>query len=230
MSGTWTIPLAMVVLLASCGSDGGSGGTGDGSETGAEIVLRDDFSDTSVGWLGPGETSFEGENVDMEIADGRLRIFVKTPGGRGGPDSTSLDVEGPDALESLGDVFVEVTAERTTNPGGHLYGVLCRMQDFDNFYGFVVVEPGRFSIFKIVRGVATDLISGPSDAISTGEVGSNRLRADCLGTTLTMFIDGQRVATTQDDQFSAGAIGFLAETRGEAGLEVFFDDLAVTRP
>lgn len=212
----------MALAIAGCG---GGGETPTPPEETTTELLREDFSDNSAGWIPGGR--FEGDNTILEIIGGRMSHFVKTAEGRGGVDTTGLEVANAAELESLGDVSIEVRAERTTNPEDHFYGITCRQVDFDNFYGFVIVEGGSFSIFRIENKVTTELATGNSPAISTGEVGTNLIRADCVGDSLTMFIDGQQVAQTSDSTFASGAVGFLVETRGVPGLEVFYDDLVI---
>lgn len=211
------------MLAVSCGGAGGGGGE-QRSPDQPGILLEDDFSDASTGWLGGDETSFVGENTDQEIADGVFRITVKSPEGRGGPDSTDLAVANASELEALGDVALEVDATAVQTVEGSFYALLCRLRDFDNFYGFAVVEDGGLSIFKIERGVTTELASAPHavDLATT-----HRVRAACTGDRLSLTVDGAQTVQATDGSFDSGAIGFLAETRGVAGLTVEFDNLVV---
>jgi len=189
------------------------------------VLLEDDFSDDSTGWISGGDR-FVGENTIQEIAGGRFTVEVTTADGRGGPDTTGLAVPNAAELESLGDVTVEVTVTAVLAPPRSFYGVICREVDFDNFYGFVILDTGGYSIFREQDRTGTELAGGD---LSTGRRLSNSIRADCVGDTLTMYADGERVAEVRDPNFTRGAVGFLAETRGTPGLEVAFDDLVIRR-
>ena len=208
------------MLIVSCGGDGGGGETPPPDPP--RILLEDDFDDLSTGWLGEGEDRFEGENVDILIGLGILQILVKTPEGRGGPDTTG--VQGG-ALEDLGDVSVEVDATVGQLREDGFHALMCRVQDFDNFYGFAVVEGGSVSIFRIQGGVTEELaVAGD---VVFAETDTHRLRADCVGDRLTMFLDGVEVLTAQDSALTSGAVGMMAETRGEQGYAVNFDNFVL---
>jgi hypothetical protein len=197
------------------------------SPTPDDVVLEDDFSEASIGWLGGEETTFVGENTDQEIAAGVFRITVKTAEGRGGPDSMDLLVDNASELESLDDVAIEVDATVVQPADDAFYALMCRLQDFDNFYGFAIVEGGSVSIFEIRRGFTSELTSASADVDLAA---THRVRAECVGERLALVVDGAEVAQVTDTTFDTGAVGFLAETRGEPGFTVEFDDLAVREP
>jgi len=210
--------VAGALLAVSCGG----GGRDQPPPEQPEILLEDDFSDVSTGWLGEGEDRFEGENVDILIGPDVLQILVKAPEGRGGPDTTGV-LGG--SLEDLGDVSVEVDATVERLREGGFYALMCRLQDFDNFYGFAVVEGGSVSIFRIEDGV-TEELAVASDVV-VDETTTHRVRADCVGERLTMFLDGNEVLSAQDAALPSGAVGMMAETRAQQGYAVGFDNFVL---
>jgi hypothetical protein len=69
----------------------------------------------------------------------------------------------------------------------------------------------------------------PSDAILQGNA-TNRLRADCLDSTLALYANGVRLAEVNDADFSSGSVGLIAGTFETPGTEIMFDNLSVLKP
>ena len=58
----------------------------------------------------------------------------------------------------------------------------------------------------------------------------NHIRADCIGNELTLYVNGQQVATATDSEFTGGDIGVIAGTFSTPGTDIHFDNFVVTRP
>ena len=69
----------------------------------------------------------------------------------------------------------------------------------------------------------------PSEAIRPGTA-LNQLRADCVGESLTLYVNGQLVAQVQDGAFPSGNVGLIAGTYDTLGVDIFFDNLVVREP
>jgi hypothetical protein len=69
----------------------------------------------------------------------------------------------------------------------------------------------------------------PSGAILSGS-GLNHLRADCIDSQLTFFVNGQLAAQVFDSDFATGDVGILAGTFNEPGVDVVFDNFVVVKP
>jgi hypothetical protein len=190
---------------------------GDETPLPEDVLFRDDFSDPSSGW----------DRVDTadgvtDYQDGRYRILVNTP---------NTDVWANPGL-AFGDVIVEVDATKAGGPDDNDFGVICRYQDIENFYFFLLSSDGYYGIGRVVDGEQT-LIGDdqlyPDDAIRQGEA-TNHIRADCVGSSLTLHINGVELAEVQDDTFASGDVGLLAGTFDQPGTELLFDDFVVKRP
>jgi hypothetical protein len=109
--------------------------------------------------------------------------------------------------------------------------LVCRHQDEDNYYALVISPDGTFGIAKNEGGEFTFLQEGaaPGGVILGGDE-VNRVRADCVGDSLTLYANGQRLAEVQDDDFTSGDVGLIAGTRAQEGLEALFDNFAILRP
>jgi hypothetical protein len=179
----------------------------------ASDVFEDDFSDPDPGWLEE-ETDeysvgFEDEAYRVAIAAESTHLIL-TPG---------LD---------LGDVAVEVDA---TWAAGEVesaqIGVACRVVDEDNLYRLYFGPNDSYGIGRVVDGsweLLTRRERQPS-ALDLDPGGTNRIRADCVGTTLTLWINDEPVLQVEDDVFDSGDAGIWTYTPN-GGLEVVYDDFA----
>src|SRR5205085_9357722 len=87
-------------------------------------------------------------------------------------------------LSDLTDSRVEVDARKLAGPDeSSVVGIMCRARDFDNFYLLAITSDGFAAIVKVKADKATVLAAGnPAAAIRQGNA-TNRLRADCVGST-----------------------------------------------
>jgi hypothetical protein len=205
--------LFLVICLAACQSS-----------LIAELVTRsgqplfhDDFSDPSSGW--PQAVSANGT---LEYTDGAYRMLVQ---------STGYDLLAV-SRRAYRDAQIEVDATRLEGPKDNRFGLICRFINIDNFYDFFISSDGYYAIGKIKDGAASLL--GQAMMVYSAAIvqdGSpNHLRFDCVGNTLSGYVNGQVVATTSDADFSDGASGLIAGAFDESGVEVSFDNFVVVKP
>jgi len=188
-----------------------------GPQASGDTVFQDDFSNTSSGWdsvrTDDGMTDYDG---------GVYRIVV---------EKSQSDYWANPGL-SLEDVRVEVDATKGGGPDDNDYGIICRYQDTENFYAFFISSDGFYAIAKIVDGEYT-LIGfdsmQPSDKIRQGSA-TNTVRGDCVGSTLTLYVNGDQLYSVDDDAYASGDVGLIAGTFDTAGTDIRFDNFAVYRP
>ncbi|MFZ6030716.1 MAG: hypothetical protein ACOYYS_23670 [Chloroflexota bacterium] len=190
----------------------------DGGNSSDSVLFQDDFSSTGSGW-----DRIDNEDGITDYADGGYRIFVPTA------DTELWANPGLD----FGDVRIEVDALRQAGPEDNDFGVICRYQDVDNFYYLLVTSDGYFGIFKVKDGEASLLggseSMGTSSKINAGSE-TNHLRADCVGSTLTLYANGQKLDSQEDSDFATGDVGLIAGTYTEAGTDIWFDNFTVLVP
>jgi len=181
------------------------------------VLFQDDFSDPSSGW--------DRVNVDdgvTDYADGAYRIYVNT---------SDSDVWANPGLK-FDDVYVEVDATKIGGSDDNDYGVVCRYQDGDNFYFFVISSDGYYGVGKVLQGeqqlIGMDSMP-PSEVIKKGNV-TNHLRAGCVGSKLSLAINDQLLGEYDDTDFTAGDVGLVAGSFSEAGVDIHFDNFVVTKP
>jgi len=202
---------AMVLAALACSS----GTEAEALPTG--VLFQDDFSDTSSGW--------DRVNVDEGVTDyenGIYRIFVNT-------DST--DVWTNPGL-NFTDTIIEVEAEKVGGPDDNDFGVICRYEDTNNFYFFILSSDGYYGVGRVLDGVQELLGEAelmPSDEIKTGNV-TNNIKADCVGSTLTLYANGTQLISVEDTALTSGDVGLLAGTFDTPGTDIYFDNFVVRQP
>ncbi len=188
-----------------------------GSPQDSGILFRDDFSDTGSGW----DTVRTEEGI-TDYENGAYRIFVNIQ---------NNDVWANPGL-SFTDVHIAVDATKLGGPDDNDFGVICRYQDQDNFYFFLISSDGFYGIGKVANGEQQLLGAegmSQSDAIRQGAA-TNHIEAECNGSQLRLWANGTLLFTTEDTEFSSGDVGLMAGTFDTVGTDISFDDFVVTRP
>lgn len=130
------------------------------------------------------------------------------------------------------DAIVEVDAQVSGDAphGTDTWGIICRFQDFENFYVLSIGPAGYSQIYKLVDNKWQRLASDSKDDAIRGGTEKNHLRADCLGNKLTLFVNGHKVVEAEDSTFDSGNVGLFMEDDGEHKSEVLFDNFLISSP
>jgi hypothetical protein len=123
--------------------------------------------------------------------------------------------------------------KRVAGPVDGYFGVVCRHQeDGGNYYALVIGENGFYGIAIMLDGSFSFLAGGEDDKniIDTKEGAVNRVRGDCIGDQLKLYVNNQFMAEVQNGSFETGQVGVINGTRGEGGLVALFDNYAVYVP
>jgi hypothetical protein len=180
------------------------------------LVFEDDFSDESSWFVD------EGNNFGFEYAQGGYRINVNIL------HATIWSIRELD----YSDVQLEVDGQRTSGASDGYFGLVCRHQDEEeSYYALVVAENGFYGIGKSEEGEFEFIETGAADpGLIQSEDDPSRVRADCIGESLILYVNGQRLLEVQDDDFDSGFIGLVAGTQLSDDLTVLFDNLAIYEP
>lgn len=182
-----------------------------------QALYHDDFSDPTDGW--PEATDTTGS---LGYSQGAYRIVVNSAG----YDLWAV------SRQLYGDVQVEVDTARLAGTPDNRFGLICRYQDAENFYVFIISSDGYYATAIIQNGTSALLgqeMMAYNAAIIHGD-GPNHIRFDCIGDTLTGYVNGQLVAVVNDSNFSSGDAGLLAGAFDEGGVEISFDNFQVIKP
>jgi hypothetical protein len=214
------IPVAVLVLVTLACTLPRLPGGGTSTATGGDpnMLFTDDFSDSGSGW-----DVYNDANGDVSYAGGGYRILVTT---------TDMMLWGNPYQSFQNDVRIKVEAAKSSGPDDNALGIICRYQDVDNFYMFIISSDGYAGIamyknneFSMLSGESMDL----SAAINLGAA-TNQIEVTCIGSTLTLLVNGTQAATATDVSFSGGDVGLFAKSFSEANVEILFDNLVVSKP
>ena len=132
--------------------------------------------------------------------------------------------------EGFSDVRLETSASKSEGPRSGGFGLVCRHQDASHYYLLSITAEGSYAIYKRIPGKLISLgkSTAPSGAINI--LGSNLLRADCIGSTLTLYVNGQKLLEAQDKDYANGAVGMAVVNGRETGTLAIFRDFAILVP
>ena len=185
-------------------------------ETGA-VLFQDDFSRVASGW-----DRYIDDTYVTDYADGSYRIGIFTP-------ETSAWAR--PHLE-FSDVRIQVSATKADGSDNNIFGVLCRYQDAQNFYFFIISSDG-YSGIGVYRDGVEALMGGdsmlPSKAILQGST-TNIIQAECIGDLLTLYINGVQEVQVQNAEWTQGDVGLIAGTYNQPGTEILFERFSVIKP
>jgi hypothetical protein len=182
------------------------------------LGLFDDFSDTSSDW-----DQVHDSDYTTDYFNGAYRIFVNV-------DYT--DVWANPDNNRFNDVSIEVDATKNGGPDDNDLGVICRYRSVDQFYYGIISSDGYYAIMKMTTSggnpIGRDNMA-QSDMIIQG-ASTNHLRFDCIGSTLTLYVNGHQIDQQTDYDYSSGNAGLIAGTYSIAGVDILFDNFYVYQP
>ena len=213
------LPLLFVLLFATLACSISSNSSSANNDD--NILFQDDFSNTGSGW-----DSAEWEDGLTDYRDGVYQMHVKAP---------SYDIWSNPGKNFDGNISVEVDATKIGGDDDNNFGLICRYTgdlDAPNYYYFNISSDG-FAIIGKVTGGSQEYLSSekmePSDVIKQGNA-SNHLRADCVGSNLTFYVNNQKIATATDTAFTSGDVGLMAGTFDIPSTQINFDNFIVRKP
>ena len=180
------------------------------------VLFQDDFAQPTTGW----DRLLVTEGV-MDYYSGGYRMLVN-----------SLQTNfWATPRRNFTDVRMEVDTGKLAGPDENRIGLLCRYNGKD-YYFFIMTSDGFYGMGLYKDGQATLL--GQSEMLASTNINKgvavNHLRADCIGNTLTFYVNGFQIAQAQDSTLPSGDIGLIAGTFAEPGVDVLFDNFVVLQP
>jgi hypothetical protein len=206
--------LTLVFVLISCGP------SPDRCIT-DKALLEDNFNDTACGW-----DDYEEDEASAGYRGSEYFVAVHQA------NTSAVAVPGA----SFSDVSIQAEVRLETGSSDNNFGLLCRYQDMDNFYAFLISSDGYYAIAKVIDGAPYTILSGdgthlmPSEAILVDPAAVNEIHAICAGDELTLYVNGQQLTGVTDRDLDAGDIGFIVSTYESAPTEIHFDNLFVQEP
>lgn len=205
-----------LLLLAACNA---GGGVAECNEGGA--LFADDFSgEQNCGWA-----LYNRGGAVTEIADGVMRISTSQPG----------EVRWTNPGRSFDDVIITTQARQVSGPNNNAYGVICRYQNEENFYIFLIGGDGYYAIGKYSSDSPTVIYLTENGEYQFSEVinqglATNQIRVGCVGNELSLTVNGIPLVTVTDPTFVIGDVGLVTGTLELGTAVVEFDDFRVVAP
>ena len=185
------------------------------------FLFEDNFDgEQNCGWL-----EYNRGGAVAAIEDGALKITTSNPG--------EIWWTNPD--RGFDDVIINVTTTQVSGPDDNAYGVICRYQDEENFYLFLISGDGYYEIGKYqsdgdrVTDLTQDGQFAQSDQRNQGAA-ANLMEVSCVGNELSLAVNGYSLLTVTDSEFAGGDIGLAVSALEQGTVEIDFDDLQVTSP
>jgi hypothetical protein len=206
-----TLTIAAALLLSACGLLSSSG-----SSSTSGVLFSDDFSSASSGW---DRSTIEQGSTDY--ADGAYHIIV----------NAAQNNLWANPGQYFTDVSVEVDATLVSGTENNDYGVICRYQDVDNFYYAEIASDGYYGISKVSGGTQSVLTDGyPETTLVNTGYATNHIRVDCVGSTISLYINGTLAESVTDSDIASGDVGLIAGTYDEPNVDIAFDNFVVNQP
>ncbi len=212
---------ALALAALACGFSFGGGGdpTEAGGNGGANVILQDDFSDTGSGW-----DRATSDEAQTDYQNGQYRILV---------NAEAYSAWANPNLSSYSDTRVEVDATKAGGDDDNEFGVICRHSDVENYYVGMISSDGFYGFFSRVGGGDLQLIAAESmdtsSAINQGSA-TNHIRFDCVGSTLTLYVNDTMLGSVTDSTHTSGDVGLYAGTYDIGGTDILFDKFVVYQP
>jgi hypothetical protein len=205
----------LVLAMLACSLPGLRTPAPGGGGSSKNVLMQDNFSNPKSGW----EVG-EYNSGKVGYADGQYFVISY------GKGSTMWGV----ANRSFDNVVIDVEATPVSGPDNNDYGIVCREQGDGRGYYFLISGDGYYAIVKGTDEGYDWLVDfTESNAIQQGYT-TNRIRAVCNGSQLSLYVNGQRVGEASDTEFSSGDIALTATSYEDEPVEVRFDNLVVTAP
>jgi len=218
------ILLAIVCLALAalaCNAVGGGGDTpGEPTSTPSpRVILSDDFSSTQWGTGTDTDSSLEYANSALQMIVYTQNYFVW---------STPND-------QDYQNTHMEVTVINNGTDSTTAFGIMCNQQSGvdGSFYYFAMTPAGEYAIAKAAEGQTDIFLTnndqwGSSDLIPQNAA-SYRVGADCGNGTLTLYVDGQQIASVSDASYVTGGVALFTWSGEEVNsADVSFDDFLMT--
>ncbi len=181
------------------------------------VLFKDSFSDSMGNWKTHSDSlSFAG----YEQSGFRLWVNV--------PNYQFWSVPGL----NFKDVLIHTKAIKQAGPDNNIFGLLCRYQNEDNYYAFVIGSDGYYGIFRTLDGEQALIDQEHMDFSEVIHRGgsANDIQAICQGEELTLIVNGTVLLQVQDDSFTYGDVGLIVGNFSEPGVDILFDDFIVVKP
>jgi hypothetical protein len=183
-----------------------------------DVLLKESFDSNSREWF---ITDFSDEfgTYQARIVNGRYRLHWKTK-------QPVFVWEQPAAAGEFDNFIAVVDATPDPESDSFGYGLTFRGTDTPSYYTFEIYSDGFFRVRLNPGGGWQVLVDDtPTPAMQSGQ--TRQLAVQALGPDLSFFINGQQVATAQDQTLASGKIGLIITAQDGKNATVEYDNLVI---
>jgi hypothetical protein len=219
---------ALVALLAATPASAGktdrihlSGSSLPPTSASEDVLIDDDFSTENWNVVTDDRKSITYEADALKVQVFKPEYFVWSR-----PNSTVYS-----------DIHVEATMVNNTGSDEQTaFGFICDQQEdnSDNFYYFAVTPTGDYAIARAVKDkddvVLTNNNKWATSDLIARNAASYRIAADCAKGKLTLYVDGNQIASVSDTTYAQGSVGLLVWSDTDAKkTDASIDDFRLTQ-
>ncbi len=192
----------------------------------AQNNFNDTFSNINSGW---------GEQHDQVFDKGYFQTSTYRMGIKA-PQQLLIAISPDNLAKPIQNIVISVRG-RQNLPGVGAFGVICRMQDEQNYYS-AMISGDQFRIGKMINGNYTSLTDPawqPLPDTVTDQDGYDTIDFSCIDSFIVLQVNGIGAAHVTDDNLTQGAVGLIAIAGKDQGKDgyytlAFFDDFSVYIP
>lgn len=185
----------------------------------ANIIFEDDFS-SNQNW-----GTISDSNSLVQYEDETLRAIVYKD------DWLIWSTPNQTGYEN---VHIEVTVINNDTDPNTAFGLMCHQQtNTQSFYYLLITPAGGFIAVRADNGQLGEILTnngqwGYSSQIELG-ASSYRVGADCGDGNLKLYVEGQEIASINDDTYTSGAVGIAISSAIDATqTDISFDDFLIS--
>jgi len=183
-----------------------------------ETLLEDDFSSEDWGTLTDSDNviEYDGEALRMKIFKKNWFVW-STPNG-----------------ETYENTHMEITVTNNDGAATTSFGIMCHQQETDSSYYYLAMTPaGEYAIVLAEDGKSDVFLTNNDQWADSKLIKKNassyRVGADCGKGVLSLYVDGQRIASVSDSTYTRGGVGVFAWSGEDiSNADVTFDDFILT--
>jgi len=181
------------------------------------VLFSDDFSNEGSGWV-----TYNESDGQVFYRNGYLYIKDYTT-----PTGTIYG----EAQRYFTDFVLEVETWLVGGTDDNWHVVGCRCLDEHNYYAFGISADGYYELSKVVNGNETVFVAPTfSSYINQGEGAVNLIHIECVGSRLSLSVNGHLLREVSDSTFTAGDIALAANSLAGTYTEVAYDNILITEP
>jgi len=131
---------------------------------------------------------------------------------------------------------LEVDATRIDDDfGAPSWGIVCRLDpDSSDYYLMGIYNDGESFISRVQNGESNIVLAeARSSDVVRGRSEVNHIRADCVGSKLTLYVNDRRLLEAEDSEYASGQSGLFVRNDSDNGsfkTNVLFDDFSISSP